>query len=91
MGVGLVWFLLFWAVKANKIGKSVGDWAQKWTQAGIGTIPLLPIPNGQGGIGVGVGTATNVISRKLGDMRRKSDVDEGREKKLYEFMNGISE
>lgn len=68
--VGLLWTILFAAIKANELGKAVGAPIQSFGANVFRTLPILPI--GEGGAGVGIGSAYNTIKqipdRKIADM-----------------------
>ena len=59
MAIGLLWAILFAAIKANSLGKQFAAPIQKFSENMFGTMPLVPLPGGEN---VGVMSAANVIS-----------------------------
>lgn len=41
-GIGLMWMIVFAAIKANEIGKTVGEKVQKFGETTFKTLPILP-------------------------------------------------
>ncbi len=59
--IGLMRMVFFAAIKANKLGKGIGGKVQEFWSNVFRTLPILPI--GEGGAGVGFGSAAREISR----------------------------
>lgn len=59
--IGLMWMVVFAAIKANALGKKIGQGVQNFWSNMFQTLPILPI--GAGGQWVGVGSMSNVIGR----------------------------
>ena len=58
--IGLMWMIVFAAIKANEIGKWAGQKIQDFGQNFFQTMPILPI--GEWGSRVGVGSAAKVLN-----------------------------
>lgn len=73
--IGLLWTILFAAIKANALGKSLGAPIQSFGANVFRTLPILPI--GEGGAWVGIDSTYKVLSnvpeRKLSD-RQSQDL-----------------
>lgn len=41
-GIGLMWMIVFAAIKANKIGEKVGQKVQDFGETTFRTLPILP-------------------------------------------------
>lgn len=42
-GLGITWFLLFWAIKQTKLWKSIGGSLQKFWERTLSSLPVIPI------------------------------------------------
>ncbi len=59
--IGLMWMIVFAAIKANILGEKIGQKIQDFWQNTFSTLPILPI--GPGGAWVGIGSAASVVNR----------------------------
>ena len=59
--IGLMWMIVFAAIKANALGEKIGGGVQSFWSNVFQTLPILPI--GEGGKWVGIGSAARVINR----------------------------
>ena len=59
--IGLMWMIVFAAIKANILGEKIGQKIQDFWQNTFRTLPILPI--GPDGAGVGIGSAASVVKR----------------------------
>ncbi|MDR2541408.1 MAG: hypothetical protein LBD11_06750 [Candidatus Peribacteria bacterium] len=79
MGVALVWFLLFWAIRMNSVGRSIGEALQKTTEKAIGNLPIIPIGEGKttgisqvANIGGFMGEKIESITQQLGSTNNEA-------------------
>lgn len=72
LGLGITWFLLFWAIKQTAIGKSIGTTLQNLWKKTLGTLPIIPI----GGKGVGFNAAMKAPEQILGTAVNKLETDQ---------------
>lgn len=59
--IGLMWMIVFAAIKANKIGEGVGQKVQDFWWKFFQTLPILPMP--WWGWGLGVGSLASVLNK----------------------------
>lgn len=72
LGLGITWFLLFWAIKQTAIGKSIGSTLQKFWEKTLGTLSIIPI----GEKGIGFNAAINAPEQILGTTVNKLETDQ---------------
>lgn len=79
--IGLMWMIVFAAIKSNKIGEGIGKRVQDFGETAFKSLPILPIAWWQG-----IGSLTKELNRS--PERRAEKLDSDAAKKASDFING---